>query len=262
MAYAEVNGQRLYYTDTGGSGPAIIFSHGYLMDHEMWASQVEAVRDAYRCITWDERCWGQTEAADAPFDYWDLADDCLGLMDHLGVPQAILVGMSQGGFLSMRATLKAPDRVRGLVLIDTDPFAFEEQTKSLYGQLQAQGEADGVSPELAAILAGFLFAPGYDASYWQGKWRARPMRTERNALLCLQERDDISERLGEIACPTLVIHGELDAAFPVAAVEGWALRIPNVQPLLRVSGAGHSANLEQPGIVNPPLRSFLDSLNE
>lgn len=260
MAYADVNGQRLFYTDTGGNGPAIVFSHGYLMDHEMWAPQVEAFRDTNRCITWDERCWGPTETADAPFTYWDLADDCLGLMDHLGIQQAVLAGMSQGGFLSMRAALKAPERVRGLVLIDTDPFAFDEQTKALYGQLQAQGEADGMTPELAATLAGFLFAPGYDASYWQGKWRARPMRTERHAQHCLQERDDISGRLGEIACPTLVIHGEHDAAFPVDAVDSWAKRIPNVQPLLRVANAGHSANLEQPGIVNPPLRSFLDSL--
>jgi 3-oxoadipate enol-lactonase len=221
---------------------------------------VEAFRDAYRCVTWDERCWGQTETSDAPFTYWDLADDCLGLMDHLGVQRAVLVGMSQGGFLSMRAALRAPERVRALVLVDTDPFALEEQIKALYGQLQTQGEADGMSPELAATLAGFLFAPGYDATYWQGKWRARPMRTDRQALHCLLERDDISERLREITCPTLVIHGELDAAFPVGTVDAWANRIPNVQPLLRVPGAGHSANLEQPGVVNPPLRSFLNGL--
>ncbi|MGH8505707.1 MAG: alpha/beta fold hydrolase, partial [Stenotrophobium sp.] len=52
MAYAQVNGQRLYYEDTGGSGPVIVFSHGLLMDHEMFAPQVAALRDRYRVITW------------------------------------------------------------------------------------------------------------------------------------------------------------------------------------------------------------------
>ena len=53
MPYANVNGQRLYYEDTGGTGPAIIFSHGLLLDGTMCAPQVAALRDKYRCIVWD-----------------------------------------------------------------------------------------------------------------------------------------------------------------------------------------------------------------
>ena len=76
MAIAEVNGQRLYYEDTGGPGPAGIFSHGLFMDHEMFAPQVEALKGRYRCITWDERGHAGT-ASDtlAPFSYYDSADD-------------------------------------------------------------------------------------------------------------------------------------------------------------------------------------------
>ena len=58
MPYAHVNGQRLYYEDTGGDGPAIVFSHGLLMDGSMFAPQVQALRGAWRCITWDERGHG------------------------------------------------------------------------------------------------------------------------------------------------------------------------------------------------------------
>jgi hypothetical protein len=60
MPYANVNGQRLYYEDTGGTGPAIIFSHGILLDGTMFAPQVAALRDKYRCIVWDERGHGKT----------------------------------------------------------------------------------------------------------------------------------------------------------------------------------------------------------
>ena len=118
MPFAEVNGQHIFFEDSGGNGAPVIFSHGFLMDHEMFAPQVEALADDFRCITWDERGFGQTPAS-GPFTYYDSASDCLALLGHLGIDQAVLAGMSQGGFLSLRAALTAPDRVKALVLIDT-----------------------------------------------------------------------------------------------------------------------------------------------
>ena len=84
MPFADVNGQHLYFEDSGGDGAAVIFSHGFLMDHEMFEPQVAALAPEFRCITWDERGFGQTEAT-APFTYWDSAADCLALLDHLGI---------------------------------------------------------------------------------------------------------------------------------------------------------------------------------
>ena len=64
MPFAQVNGQNLYFEDSGGNGPAIVFSHGLLMDSSMFAPQVAALKSRYRCITWDERGHGQTAGAD------------------------------------------------------------------------------------------------------------------------------------------------------------------------------------------------------
>src|SRR5581483_12488544 len=111
MPFAEVNGQRIRYDDTGTDGAPIIFSHGFLMDREMFAPQVEALAGEFRVISWDERGFGKTEFDGKPFTYWDSAKDCLGLLTHLGIEQAVLAGMSQGGFLSLRAALLAPERV-------------------------------------------------------------------------------------------------------------------------------------------------------
>ena len=109
MPIAEVNGQKLYYEDTGGSGPPVIFSHGLFMDHEMFAPQVDALKGRYRVITWDERGHGSTAGPDlAPFTYYDSADDLAALLKHLGIGRAVLAGMSQGGFLSLRAALTHP----------------------------------------------------------------------------------------------------------------------------------------------------------
>jgi len=82
------------------------------MDHDMFAPQVDALRDDYRVITWDERGHGQTPV-DGPFDYWDSARDALALLTHLGVEEAVLAGMSQGGFLSLRAALLSPSGCGG-----------------------------------------------------------------------------------------------------------------------------------------------------
>src|SRR6202050_918870 len=119
MPFAKVNGQRIRFDDSGGSAPPVILSHGFLMDREMFAPQVQALAPDFRVITWDERGFGETEFDGEPFSYWDSAADCLGLLAHLGVDRAVLGGMSQGGFLSLRAALLAPERVRALVLMDT-----------------------------------------------------------------------------------------------------------------------------------------------
>ena len=100
MPFAEVNGQRIAYDDTGGERPPVILAHGFLMDREMFAPQVQALEPEFRVITWDERGFGETEFDGAPFTYWDSAADCLALLDHLGIDRAIVGGMSQGGFLS------------------------------------------------------------------------------------------------------------------------------------------------------------------
>src|SRR5438105_4534816 len=119
MPFADVNGQHLRFDDSGGDGPAVVFSHGFLMDREMFAAQIQALAPEFRVITWDQRGHGETEFDGQPFTYWDSARDCLGLLDHLGIETAVLGGMSQGGFLSMRAALLQSARVRALVLIDT-----------------------------------------------------------------------------------------------------------------------------------------------
>src|SRR5205809_7354217 len=140
MPFADVNGQHLYFEDSGGPGPAIIFSHGFLMDHEMFAPQVAALSGEFRCIAWDERGFGATPAT-GPFTFWDSADDALALLAHLGVERAFFVGMSQGGFLSLRAALRAPNRVRGLALIDSQAGPEPPEAIPLYEAMTDEGVA-------------------------------------------------------------------------------------------------------------------------
>src|SRR5690349_485309 len=132
MPYADVNGQRLHYQDSGGTGLPVVLAHGLLMDHEMFAPQVAALRDRYRVVTWDERGHGLTETTPDDFSYWDSADDLRGLLDALGIERAVVGGMSQGGFLSLRFALDHPERTIGLVLIDTQAGLEDEEKLPQY----------------------------------------------------------------------------------------------------------------------------------
>ena len=261
MAYADVNGQRLYFEDSGGdSTDVILFSHGLLMDHEMFAPQVAAFRDRWRCITWDERAHGVTETTSDEFSYWDSASDALGLLDHLGVERAVLAGMSQGGFLSLRAALTAPERVRALVLIDTQAGGEDPALREGYDQLiDTWATADEAPQEILDIVAAIILGDGWSGTpAWQDKWRTVTPGQLRQAYNTLVSREDISSRLPELSIPTLVVHGELDAAIGVPLAEALADALGGKLEI--IEGAGHAANLTHPEQSNRAIEGFLATL--
>ena len=256
MAFADVNGQHIYYEDSGGEGAPVLFSHGFLMDHEMFEPQVAALAPEFRCITWDERGFGATPATEL-FSYWDSAADALALLSHLGIEQAFLVGMSQGGFLSMRAALRAPERVLGLGLIDTQSGPEPEEVRPVYDAMTDEWLANGASDELTAAVAGIIMSPGYDHGPWVAKWQDRPREFIELPYRALVDRDDISDRLDEITAPAIVFHGEADTAIPMDKAEQLLKELGNCEELVRIPGAGHASNLSHPAEVNAPLAAFL-----
>lgn len=261
MTYAKINGQTLYYEDTGGNGPAIVFSHGLLMDHEMFEPQVAALRDRYRCITWDERAHGRT-AGDAieSFSYYDSADDLAGLLDHLAVDQAVLVGMSQGGYLSLRCALTHPQIVRALVLIDTQAQVEDPEKTGGYRQMVETWATQGLSDEIADATARIILGadwPGADR--WKSKWHEWQPHNIRAAFETLVQRDDISEAIERIDVPALVIHGEADNAITMDRAKDMAKRLPRAE-MKTVPSAGHASNLTHPEPVNDAIERFLNEL--
>jgi 3-oxoadipate enol-lactonase len=260
MPFAEVNGQRIRFDDSGGSGPPVILSHGFLMDREMFAPQVAALAPEFRVLTWDERGFGETEFDGQPFTYWDSARDCLGLLDYLGIDQGVLGGMSQGGFLSLRAALLAPERVRALVLIDTQSGTEDSQRVPAYRQMQQTWLDVGPVDELAQTIAGLIIGDSVLDEVWIAKWRKLPRESMRAPGDCLLDRDDITDRLGEISCPAIVFHGTADQSIEMEKAEQLSQGLSGSTGLVRIEGAPHAANLTHPTEVNEPLLRFLRAL--
>jgi pimeloyl-ACP methyl ester carboxylesterase len=261
MPIAQVNGQSIYYEDSGGDGPAVIFSHGLLMDHEMFAPQVEALRGAWRCITWDERGHGQTASEVLePFTYYDSADDLAALLAHLGIKQAVLAGMSQGGFLSLRCALTHPEVVRALILIDTQSGGEDPHALEGYHQLVEQWIAHNLPDPVADIIEATILGDGWSgAAAWRAKWRAMKPVNIIGCMDTLSSRDVITARLAEIKAPSLVVHGDADAAIPLALGQALAEGLANAE-LVVIQGAGHAANLTHPEPVNAAIKRFLGAL--
>lgn len=260
MSFAEINGQRIRFEDSGGDGHAVVLAHGFLMDREMFAPQVEALAPELRVITWDERGFGETEFDGEPFSYWDSARDCLGLLDYLGIERAVLGGMSQGGFLSLRAALLAPERVRALVLIDTQAGTEDPARLPAYRQMQQTWLEVGPVDELAQTIANLIIGDPALNEQWIAKWRELPRAAMQAPGDCLFERDDISDRLGEIACPALVLHGTADMSIEIERAEKLCAGLSGCEGVVRIEGAPHASNLTHPAEANAALLDFLRGL--
>jgi 3-oxoadipate enol-lactonase len=256
MPFASVNRHDLYFEDSGGNRPAVIFSHGFLLDHSMWDAQVKVLSAEFRCITWDQRGHGMSDCL-APFDYYDSASDAVGVLDQLGIAKASFVGLSQGGFLSMRAAVKFPDRVKSLVLMDTAAGVFSEEVLAGYRETADAWLSQGPVGAIADNMASLLFGPKYDAKIWKAKWQAKPPCETAHPWETVLSRDDFMPRLKEIACPSLVIHGSKDQAFDLEVAKGLRDNLGNCKDLVVVRGAAHCPPVTHPKPVNDALQAFL-----
>ena len=257
MAFANVNSQEIFYTDSGGSGPVVILAHGFLMDQTMFDAQVAALSPEFRVITWDERGFGQTKWDGKDFSYWDSADDCLGLMDHLGIKKCVIGGMSQGGFLTMRAALKAPERVTALVLIDTAADNDGPETLAGYRIMVDTWIEHGPVPDLTAVIANIIIAEPNESKKTIAKWQNFTTEAIKATANCLLNRDDITDRLGEIKCPAIILHGTADTAISMERAEELRKGLVGAGKIVAIEGAAHASNLTHANLLNPPLIEFL-----
>ena len=257
MPHANVNGQRIFFEDSGGDGPAVVLAHGYLMDHRMFDAQVAALAPGVRVVRWDARAHGRTEWDGKPFTYWDSAADCIGLLDHLGLERAVIGGMSQGGFLSLRAALDHPARVKGLVLIDTQAGVDPPETLAHYREMLQAWLTMGPFEPIVRTIAALILGPEEHWEPWTTRFRETPLDRVREASATLLGREDITGRLGEIRCPALVFHGTDDRAIGMDRAEALAAGLPGCEGLVRVQGGAHAANLTHPEQVNPALGEFV-----
>ena len=250
--------------DDHGIGYPIIFLHAFPLNRHMWEGQMLALlgQQHFRLIALDWRGLGESESQGSEaMTMDDLADDVAGLMDALGIQDAILCGLSLGGYVAFAFLRKHPQRVKGLILADTRPGADNEEGRANRERLAQLALTEGTEAIADLQIPNLLAAttrqnsPEVEERVRQMIIAATPMGIAAISR-GMAKREDATVLLGAIHCPTLVLVGAQDRLTPPEVAREYAARIPGAH-LAIIEGAGHLSNLEQPEAFLQELRRFL-----
>jgi 3-oxoadipate enol-lactonase len=261
----EINGITLRYTVDGPAGaPSLTFAHALSLDMRSWAAQVAHFQDRFQVVLLDLRGHAKTDLNGAPFSIEDLADDVVGLLDHLSIERTHFVGSSLGGMAGFALALDHPYRLASLTLLATQGVLPRERA-AIQRENIAKMHADerGLALQVDAMLER-LNRDGYRTADPEGYALLRDMATsstvegyERACIAIAAMNYD--DRLGDIATPTLVVAGSIDASTTPERMAVYSTDIPNAQMSV-IPGAAHFPNFDSPDAFNKVLDEFLSGL--
>ena len=247
---------RLRFRDVG-SGPPVVLLHAFPLLGEMFEPQWTALGDRARFVLPDLRGFGESDGGQGPSEMSVLADDVLGLLDHLGIDSAVVGGVSMGGYAALALLRNDPGRVRALVLADTqtspDDGPARERRETTAREVLAQG-ATALLPSVDKLL-GPSASPELRArvSAWIAGGSPEGFAAAQRGMALRPDARDILARFGG---PVLVLVGADDVLTPPAKARAMAELVPGAE-LVEIPRAGHLANLEQPEAFNAALGKFL-----
>ncbi|MCB9006721.1 MAG: alpha/beta hydrolase [Ardenticatenaceae bacterium] len=259
MPQIRVNNVELFYEEQGSGSEVMLFSHGYLMDHTMYAGQIEAFKDRFRCVAYDHRGHGRSEQVTSSYDLDALVNDAIALIEALEIGPVHFVGMSTGGFVGLRLALRRPDFCGA-----HRHLADAEDKKIEAVQLAAKnGEYGWLATRRLAGNAIFyeVFLDDDQRKDEVKKWRGiitghntKAVTAFANAIF---SRDSVVDQLGNIQTPTVVIVGKHDSATPASYSQTMADRIHDCR-LRVIPDSGHSSPVEKPRAVAEAMRVFFE----
>jgi len=266
MPRARVNDIDLYY-QVHGQGHPLLLIQGFGGGHEGWFFQTRAFKKHYQVIVFDNRGIGRTDRSPAPYTIKTMADDAIGLLNHLGIDSAHVLGMSLGGMVAQEVAIGYPQRVIKLVLVCTSAGGREitdihpEMLKAI-GIKEGSTEADLRSVDFVKLMSAIISVAFNRRLYRMlvlsiskvsmklGRVAGHPEQME--AVVGHSTID----RLHLIEAPTLVITGTEDRIMSPHSSEVIASQIPNAK-LVKVEGGSHAFFLEMRGRFNKEVLGFL-----
>lgn len=257
------DGCRIHYDCFGrDDGEPLVLIMGLAVDRWGWIRQRAELAARFRCIAIDNRGAGLSDKPTGPYDIFTMADDVLAVMAAEGIDSAHVVGYSLGGTLAQVIAVRAPERVRSLVLAST-ACRVQDWRREVFGEWAALIEARGVpafarenlrwiaaarhlrwiAPIAPALAPLFVRAPAHGVL---GQLRA-----------ITDIEDQLHEELESIRVPVLVVVGSQDILTPVADSEEIVHRVPHAEFVV-VAGASHSLVVADAALFNRAMAAFHD----
>jgi pimeloyl-ACP methyl ester carboxylesterase len=269
LATAHINDIDVYYEEHGDQlAEPVLLIMGFTMNAAGWAAQIPALAARYRAIAFDNRGAGRTTQPAGPYTMARMAADAAGLLDHLGIRKAHIIGASMGGMIAQELAIRRPERVASLVLMCTTPggprsAGYEEMMETGAEALAAESLEALMTPErlqesmLLAFTPEYLANPGPAFQEMTVATLQFPQTLDgmKGQLLAIRAHDT-NDRLSRITAPTLVMAGTDDTLVAAANSPILAERIPNAE-LRMFPGLRHGFNIERPDEVNAAVLEFL-----
>jgi pimeloyl-ACP methyl ester carboxylesterase len=255
---------RLRYLEAAPRGRVqgtLVLIHAFPMNARMWENQLGCADAGWRVLAPQLRGFDGGDGDPAAQSVDDFAGDIIDLLDGLHVHEAVIGGLSMGGYIAFAMFRHAPRYFRGLILADTRPQSDAPPAVQARNDMLALVRSRGASAVADQMLPRLL---------GETTRRERPEVVERTralilasspeaiagAIVALRDRPDSTPLLDTIHCPTLIVVGDEDALTPPELSEGMQHAIPGSE-LVVIRRAGHLANLEQPEEFNGALARFL-----
>lgn len=263
MPFLKVNGAELHYEVYGSGSETIVFAHGLLWSGLMFHKQIDALKNRFRCVTFDFRGQGQSEVTKDGYDMDTLAEDAAALIERLELAPCHFAGLSMGGFIGMRLAIRRPQLLKSLTLMETSADAEPEENRRQYRVLNFIARWFGlglVASRVMPIMFGGNFLTNPERKEERDEWRSRMAANHRvgisRAVGGVINRDAVFGQIDEIKIPTLIIVGDQDVATVPEKAERMHDRIEGSEMVV-IPGAGHTASLEEPDAINAAMQDFL-----
>ncbi|AJW45832.1 3-oxoadipate enol-lactonase [Ralstonia mannitolilytica] len=258
MPWLEHDNVRLYHEldDTHEAGkPVLVLSNSLGTSLGMWAPQLDALRQHFRLLRYDQRGHGQTSVPDAPFGVAQLGGDVLALLDHYDIDLALFCGLSMGGLTGLWLAAHHGERFPRMVVSNTAPLIGSQQGWNDRIALVERGGMAAITDKLMS-----WFSPGYPEAHptaidgFMKVFLATPTAGYNGCCAAIRDAD-LRAQLPNIRVPLLVIGGTHDVSTPPAQTQAIADGVPGAQYVQLA--AGHLSNWEQADGYTEALVSFL-----
>ncbi|MBN1374584.1 MAG: alpha/beta hydrolase [Dehalococcoidia bacterium] len=267
MPITLINGNRTYY-EVHGKGEPLIMIQGFTGTAQAWGLQVRSFKQHFKTIIFDNRGIGRSDCPKEPFSIETMAADVTGLMDHLYIEKASILGLSMGGLIAQEIAIAHPARVKKLILCSTFSTRYVPETVAGANtetiSWQEQPHAEIRDLDLNTMMTSVV-SSAYNSTVYRIlfllllKINKRSIRSQ--GIYGQAEavnKHSTLERLHLIKSPTLVMTGAADRLVSPLHSDILAARIPNAK-LVKIAGGSHAFFFEMAGKFNKEVISFLNN---
>jgi pimeloyl-ACP methyl ester carboxylesterase len=271
MPFAQINGVSIHYEATG-TGPPLVFSHEFAGDSRSWKPQVEAFAGTYQCITWNYRGFPPSEVPEDRSSYTQdiLVEDLKGLLEHLEIDRAHVVGLSMGGSVTLHFALAYPERCLSAVVAGAGTGSgnrpqFEADVARIVDLLSTRtmeefADIYGLAPTRTPFME-------KDREGWELFTRQLAEHSATGSANMMREVQlkrptiySLKDHLEQLSVPTLLMIGDEDEPCIEPAI--FMRRAIPSSGLVILPQSGHTINLEEPALFNQAIDMFLTMVQE